>query len=96
MDERILQRVASTGPLQGLTAVELEQHLLPTTTDPRPSRVTAWVRFGDAPIKVDAEAVMWTPKAVAIRFHVGDRECRTWVWASAVDQTAPVQTSAGD
>lgn len=84
MDERILQRIASSGPLQTLTAAELQLDSLPVTTDPRPARVTAWVRFGTTPTRVEAEACRWTAHAVAIRFRVGTAEHRCWVWRGAV------------
>ncbi|MFG6402677.1 MULTISPECIES: hypothetical protein [unclassified Microbacterium] len=86
MDERILERLAREGPLQSLSDNELELTRLPMTKDPRPSTVTAWVRFGQSPTRVQAEAVAWTPRAVAIRFTVAGRELRAWVWASAVER----------
>lgn len=86
MDERILERVSSDGPLQTLTPGELELDRHPLTITPRPEPVRAWVRFGDTPVRVDAEAVRWTPRAIGIRFCVRGRELRTWVWASAVER----------
>lgn len=84
MDDRILQRIAAKGPLQTLTRDELDLDRRPVTKDPRPARVRAWVRFGATPAVVDAEACMWTDRAVALRFRVGDEERRCWVWAGAV------------
>ncbi|MEI3866645.1 MULTISPECIES: hypothetical protein [unclassified Microbacterium] len=85
ISDRVLERTAAQGSLQTLTRAELQLDLLPCTTDPHPKAVRAWVRFGATPVQVDAEACMWTPRAVAIRFHVGTREYRCWVWANAVD-----------
>ncbi|WP_322409145.1 hypothetical protein [Microbacterium invictum] len=85
MSDRVLERTIAQGPLQTLTRAELQLDLLPCTTDPRPRPVRAWVRFGATPVQVDAEACMWTPRAVAIRFRVGTREYRCWVWTNAVD-----------
>lgn len=86
MDERILERIASDGPLQSLTDPELELDRLPMTKDPKPRPVLAWVRFGPTAARVEAVAVAWTPRAVAISFAVGGREQRAWVWASAVEK----------
>ncbi len=85
MDAKILERAAREGgPLQSLTAAELELDKVAVTIDPQPKPVRAWVRFGSTPVWVDAEACRWTPDAVAIRFPVGGVEHRAWVWASAV------------
>jgi hypothetical protein len=85
MDARILDRIAATvGPLQSLTDAELELDREPVTIAPRPQAVRAWVRFGPTAVRVDAEACRWTERAVGIRFRVGDRELRAWVWSSAV------------
>lgn len=85
MSDRILQRAAASGPLQTLTSTELQLDVLPVTTDPKPKVVSVWVRFGRVPVRVDAEACMWTARAVAIRFRVAGTECRCWVWSGAVD-----------
>lgn len=90
MDDRILERTAASGPLETLLAAELQLDRLAVTTDPQPAPVRAWVRFGGVPIEVDAEACMWTARAVAIRFRVGAKEFRTWVWSSAV---SPVEAA---
>ncbi|WP_194397290.1 hypothetical protein [Microbacterium atlanticum] len=95
MGERILQRVAAGGPLETLTRLELRLDDLPCTTDPKPKPVRAWVRFGGTPIQVDAEACMWTPRAIAIRFRISGTEYRCWVWASAVDGTGDTDASPG-
>ncbi|HQA78342.1 MAG TPA: hypothetical protein PLL50_08320 [Propionicimonas sp.] len=85
MDARLLDRIAATaGPLQSLTAAELELNREPVTIAPRPQQVRAWVRFGPTAVRVDAEACRWTDRAVGIRFKIGDRELRAWVWSSAV------------
>jgi len=86
MDDRILERVAAQGALQSLTTDELELDRKQVTTDPRPRRVRAWVRFGAEPILVEAELCMWTDRAAAIRFRVGSAERRCWVWSGAVLQ----------
>lgn len=87
MNERILERITRDGPLQTLTAVELQLDKLAVTTDPKPERVRAWVRFGSTPVVVDAEACMWTENAVAIRFRAADKEFRCWVWRGAITQS---------
>lgn len=50
-----------------------------------PVDVTAWVRFPESPIEVDARAIAWTERAVLVEFrmHSGATH-QAWVWASAV------------
>ncbi|WP_439593811.1 hypothetical protein [Microbacterium sp.] len=84
MDERILQRVADEYPLQSLTEMERQADTLPVTRDPQPKRCHAWVRFGPHPMLVDAKVAVWNDVACGVVFHVGDKEFRCWVWASAV------------
>ncbi|SDH10883.1 hypothetical protein [Microbacterium pygmaeum] len=88
MDERALQRIAASGPLETLSRAEQARDVLPVTSDPRPRIVKAWVRFGATPVQVDAEACMWTAKAVGIRFTVSGTTHRCWVWVGAVDDVA--------
>lgn len=94
-NDRILDQIARDGPLHTLSSIELEFDRLTVTTDPKPEKVRAWVRFGSVPVRVDAEACMWTATAVAIRFRANDREHKCWVWRGAVESTAvttpPVQ-----
>lgn len=85
MSDRILQRAAASGALETLTSTELQLDVLPVTTDPKPRVVLAWVRFGRVPVRVEAEACMWTARAVAIRFRVSGKEFRCWVWSGAID-----------
>ena len=89
MDDRILERLARSGPLETLTRAELQLDELPMTTDPHPRTVQAWVRFGGTPVRVEAEACMWTGKAVAIRFRAAGQEFRCWVWSGAVEAADP-------
>lgn len=95
MDTRILERAAAAGPLQTLSDAELALDRHPLTVDPMPRPVKAWVRFGATPVQVDALAARWTPRAVGIRFTVGGREMRAWVWASAVEQPGDAATRGG-
>jgi len=84
MDDRILLRLVGEHSLQSLTEQERRTDTLPTTTDPRPKRCKAWVRFGLHAVPVDAMVVRWTDVACGIRFSIGGRELRCWVWANAV------------
>lgn len=88
MGIRILERAAASGQLQTLCREELQLDVHPCTTDPHPKPVMAWVRFGSNAFQVAAEACMWTPKAVAVRFAVAEREYRCWVWQGAVEEVA--------
>jgi hypothetical protein len=95
-EERHINRLAKQNPLQSLTRRELELEDLPVTTNPKPERVRAWVRFGEYPVRVNnAEAVMWTATAVAIRFHCEDVEYRCWVWSTAVSKIPDAPSSSG-
>lgn len=88
MDERILQRIASEGPLQSLTPEERQDDVLPVTRDPQPKDCLAWVRFGPHPVRVKAVVVVWNDVACGVEFSVGERRLRCWVWSSAVTPAA--------
>jgi hypothetical protein len=86
MNARIAEReVAGLEPFS-LTDEELELATETLTLTPVPRAVRAWDRFGQHAIKVDAEAVAWTGRAVAIKWAMPNGiEHRAWVWASAVE-----------
>ena len=86
MNARIAEsEVAGLEPFT-LTDAELELATEQLTRTPIPRPVRAWVRFGSRALKVDAEAVAWTGRAVAIRWTMASgAEHRAWVWASAVE-----------
>ena len=65
--------------------LDLEHNRVVEATAPIPVR--AFVRFHEAVIRPQAEAVAWTSRAVKIRFTMqnGARH-EVWVWASAVDR----------
>ncbi|PMC01701.1 hypothetical protein CJ226_17640 [Microbacterium sp. UMB0228] len=81
---RHAERLARTGTSQTLTDAELDLAHQPTTRDPRPKKVRAWVRFRNSPAEVDALVHAWTERAAAISFELAGKTYRTWVWASAV------------
>lgn len=57
----------------------------PLTTPRRARPVVAWVKYGNVNIRVEAEAVAWTARAVAVRWRSPEGPAhRAWVWASAV------------
>jgi hypothetical protein len=70
-----------------LTDDELDLAHNQVTEASAPIRVRAFVRFYEAVIRPEAEAVAWTPRAVKVRFTMqnGARH-EVWVWASAVDR----------
>ena len=85
-NERILERIAERDvPLQTLSAIELHLDRYALTIDPLPKPVKAGVRFGSTHVIVDAEACRWTTRAVGIRFRVGEKEHRCWVWLQALE-----------
>lgn len=86
MNARISERDAEGHAPHSLTPAELELATEPLTKTPRPRLVRAWVRFGPVAMKVDAEAVAWTSRAVAITWMMPSGvEHRAWVWSSAVE-----------
>lgn len=70
-----------------LTAEELELATEPLTRPPKPTPVTAWVRYRKIGIRVNGRAVAWTAKAVAVKWDGPDGPDRAWVRASAVERT---------
>lgn len=81
------RRAVMRGEPQSLTDAELERDIQPLTRTPVAMPVRAWVRYEGGAIQVDAEAVAWTARAVAIRWEAPDgRTDRAWVWASAVER----------
>jgi hypothetical protein len=88
MDEKILERVMAEQQPTSLTNRELELDIQPLTRTPVPEPVLAWVRYGDTAIKVDAQLVAWTPRAVAVRWDTPGGEHKAWLWSSAVERTA--------
>lgn len=82
MDANIAMR---SGTPQSLTDAELELSVQSIIRAPQPVACRAWVRYPEGPAKVDARAVAWTLRAVAIEWDAPDRRVhRAWVWASAV------------
>ena len=68
-----------------LTDAELELSVQSIIRSPQPVTCRAWVRYPEGPVKVDARAVAWTSRAVAIEWDAsGPNVPRAWVWASAV------------
>ena len=85
MDDRIAQRIMASGEPESLTPAELQLDSEPLTRTPVPRPVKVWVRYGGVPVKVDAVAVAWTGRAVAVKWETPGGEHRAWVWASAVE-----------
>ena len=87
MDARVIEKIMRSGAPLSLTEDERQLDLYPLTIDPRPSPVRAWVRYPAAAVQVEALAVKWTARAVAITWPGPDEtEHRAWVWASAVER----------
>jgi hypothetical protein len=86
MNARISERGAEGYAPLSLTPAELELATKPLTRTPVRKPVRFRVRFGPHAIKVDAEAVARTGRAVAIRWTMASgAEHKAWVWASAVE-----------
>jgi hypothetical protein len=68
-----------------LTAEEIGNTDVTTAAEPIP--VSAWVRFPESPIRVQARAIEWTDRAVHVEFSLRDGSTRrVWIWASAVSR----------
>jgi hypothetical protein len=70
-----------------LTEREIDEPHNPITVAETPIRVASFIRFYEATIRVEGEAIAWTSRAVKVRFTTkeGARH-EVWVWASAVDR----------
>jgi len=81
-----IDQVATRGAIPDtLTDEQLDLDNEPLTTPRRARPVVAWVNYGGVPLHVDAEAVAWTARAVAIRWRAPSGDVhRGWVWAGAV------------
>ncbi len=87
MDQRAIEAIVRDRSPSNLKSVELELERYALTIPPQPVPVRAWVRYGDVPLRVEAEAWRWTERVVAIVWTVpGGKEHRAWVWASAVER----------
>jgi hypothetical protein len=84
IDSRIVEVVARDLTPATLTAAELALDVEPLTRSPIARPVRVWIHYGAQAVQVDAEAVAWTTRAVAVRWRVGDQVHRAWVWAGAV------------
>lgn len=69
-----------------LKTIELQLDEYALTIPPRPVPVRAWVRYGEVPLLVDAVAVQWTDRVVAVRWETPHGEHKAWVWSSAVER----------
>lgn len=97
MDRRIGERDADaimrSGMPLSLSDLELQLDVLPLTKTPRPYRVRVWVRYPAGALEVDAVAVAWTPRAVAVSWDGSDETThRAWAWASAVERDTQQQS----
>ena len=86
MDQRAQEVVMRDQRPANLKSVELELDRYALTIPPHPVPVLAWVRYGEVPLRVEAEAVRWTDRVVAIVWKVPGGEHKAWVWASAVER----------
>jgi hypothetical protein len=87
MDRRVNDIVMRAQQPDTLTLADLDLEHEPVTKTPKPDPVRAWVRYGKTPILVDAIAVAWIQRAVAIKWDTPDGEHHAWVWGSAVQST---------
>jgi hypothetical protein len=85
--DRAIEEAATRPAPVELTEAELDFANHPIITAPIPIPVRAFVRFHEAVIRPNAEAIAWTDRAVQIRWTMHSGAVKTvWVWASAVDR----------
>ncbi|WP_146072775.1 hypothetical protein [Cryobacterium sp. Y62] len=72
-----------------LTSAELGG--LPATPASEPTSVRAWVRYPAIARHVHGLALAWTPRAVYVEWEDAGTH-RAWVWAPAVERSAPCQS----
>jgi hypothetical protein len=71
----------------GLSEAELDLAHHPMTEAETPIAVRAYVRFHEAVIRPDCEAIGWTDRAVKLRLTIRNGPVsEVWVWASAVER----------
>ncbi|TQO19652.1 hypothetical protein FB472_1223 [Rhodoglobus vestalii] len=86
MDDGILARIMESSAPESLRDDELELNRFDLTKTRNPRPVRAWVRYADGSLRVDAMAIAWTERAVAIEWDVvGGKSHHAWVWGSAVE-----------
>ena len=86
----ILRGVALAGTAQSLSPRELGLGEEPVTRAALALPVWAWVRYGETPIRVEAEVVAWTEHAGAVRWLVpGLGVHKAWVWSGAIEPRPP-------
>lgn len=76
----------------GLTAEELDLEHDEVITPKQPVPARSFVRFYEATIRPDVEAIAWTRSGrhVKVRWTMQNGTTReVWVWASAVDRRPP-------
>lgn len=80
--------VAVTRPQPiGLTPAELDIEHHPVIEARAPIPVRAFIRFHEAVIRPECEAIAWTDRAVRLRVRMQTGATHeVWVWASAVDR----------
>lgn len=86
IDNEIDEVVIRAKPI-GLSPAELNLEEHPPVAAQQPVPVRAWVRFTEAVIRPECEAIAWTDRAVQVRWIThGGETMTTWVWASAVER----------
>lgn len=86
MDASIVERIMASSAPESLSDEELELSRFDLTQTRNPRPVWAWVRYSDGALHIEADAVAWTERAVAIKWQsISGEPHRAWVWGSAVE-----------
>ena len=90
VDRRMLEKMylrEMVGQPDTLSEYEVDLRNLPLTTDPKPKKARAWVRYGGTAVIANVYVLAWTDRAVRVRWKQPDGIVQeAWVWAPAVRQ----------
>lgn len=87
MNKRITELAIKPTPIS-LSDAELDVGADPVVRPPRPVPARGWVRYHEAPIRIEGRVIAWTSRAVEIEWETAAGDTmQAWVWASAVERT---------
>lgn len=86
MQKRITEIAVRPMPIS-LSEAELDLEADPIVRAVQPIPVRGWVRYPEAPARIEGRVVAWTSRAVEIEWENAAGEVRrAWVWSSAVER----------
>ena len=86
MNRRITELAIQPRPIS-LTDAELDFDADPIVRLPRPVPARGWVRYHEAPIRIEGRVTAWTSRAVQIEWETAaGATVHAWVWGPAVER----------